>query len=134
MRKAILGLAGLLLAAGPAGAASCLRLHYIHKWKRLSANTMEVVDDFGNHYKVTLGGACKAVKFRHALEVHSLAGQGMACMAPGDIVSSQSRVNFSTSHCTVRRISDIAPGMPPPPVTPLRRETARSSPALDAGH
>jgi hypothetical protein len=133
-RKVFAGLAGLLFLAGSAQAASCLRLDYIRNWKRLSGGTLDVGDDFGNRYKVTLTGACKGLNLEHALEVHSLAGQGMSCMAPGDIITSRSRVNFSTSHCTVRRISDIAPGMPSPPVAPRRDRTARPSPALDAGH
>jgi hypothetical protein len=133
MRKAFLGIAGLLFLAGSAQAASCLRLDYIHDWKRLSGGTMEVGDDFGHRYKVTLTGSCKALNLKHALEVHSLAGQGMTCMSPGDILTSQSRVSFSTSHCAVAHITDIAPGTPAPPVSPRRGGAARPSPALDAG-
>ncbi|HEY5347022.1 MAG TPA: hypothetical protein VIJ72_02435 [Rhizomicrobium sp.] len=129
--KAILGLAGLALLAGPANAASCLRLSYIRDWKRMAGNTMEVGDDFGNRYKVTLTGACKGLNLRHALEVHSLAGEGMSCMAPGDIVTGKSDISMSASKCAVGRIAYVVPALPAPPVSPRRDRTAVVSPALD---
>ena len=131
MYKAILASAAMLLLAGSAQGASCLRLGYIHDWKRLGGSMMEVGDDFGNRYKVTLTGACKSLHLKHALEVHSLAGQGMSCMSPGDIVTTQSRVTISASQCAVSRIADETPAMPAPPVTPRRDGAATPSPALD---
>ena len=132
MDKAIVGLTAVLLLAGSAQASSCLRLDFIHDWKRLTGSMMEVGDDFGNHYRVTLTGACKTLDLKHALGVHSLAGQGMSCLAPGDIITSQSGFSFNTNPCAVRLITDLAP--PAPPVAPRRSGTARPPPALDEGH
>ena len=123
MRKLFMVLA-VLMTAPPAG-ADCLRIHDIHSWRVAGPRELLVQDNFRNLYKVTLSGACGDLQ--HDLEVRSLAGGGLACMAPGDIVTGDSAAGLS--QCRVARIAAMTPTHAAPAGS--RAAAAVPSPALD---
>jgi hypothetical protein len=112
MKKALL-LAVALAAIAPTSALAqkaCLRVGYIRNWDAPNDKTIIVEDDWYKKFRLSLMGACHAIKFDRHLAFKAIGGSDLSCVGIGDQVISN-EFGAGPERCAVMRIEAYTPEM-----------------------
>jgi hypothetical protein len=105
-------LAGLaILAATPAGAASCIRQNDIWNWSSINDKTLILENSRHQKWIAALAGTCSEFKFRQRIAIKSFAGFPLSCVERGDTVITRSP-GF-TGRCSIVSIKPYVGPMHP---------------------